>query len=254
MLSQMLSADLFKWLLIFARLGAGAMFLPGFSSAMVLVRMRLLLALMLSFIVLPTLASRLPGPPGQTVALVLMLSSEVAIGIFLGLLAQVMVSALDMAGASIGTSIGLTNVLIADTTTAQQSQLINGFLNLLAITLIFVTDAHHLMLRALVDSYDLLVPGVTPATGDIAHGLVSTLSAATLMGVRLAAPLLVFTLTFNTGLALMNRLVPQIQVFFVGVPIQILGGLTVLMVCVPAIMLLFIKELSQGLGALLNFG
>jgi flagellar biosynthetic protein FliR len=254
MLSQMLSADLFKWLLIFARLGAGAMFLPGFSSAMVLVRMRLLLALMLSFIVLPTLASRLPGPPGQTVALVLMLSSEVAIGIFLGLLAQVMVSALDMAGASIGTSIGLTNVLIADTTTAQQSQLINGFLNLLAITLIFVTDAHHLMLRALVDSYDLLVPGVTPATGDIAHGLVSTLSAATLMGVRLAAPLLVFTLTFNTGLALMNRLVPQIQVFFVGVPIQILGGLTVLMVCLPAIMLLFIKELSQGLGALLNFG
>ena len=159
-----------------------------------------------------------------------------------------------MAGASIGTSIGLTNVLIADTTTAQQSQLINGFLNLLAITLIFVTDAHHLMLRALVDSYDLLVPGVTPATGDIAHGLVSTLSAATLMGVRLAAPLLVFTLTFNTGLALMNRLVPQIQVFFVGVPIQILGGLTVLMVCLPAIMLLFIKELSQGLGALLNFG
>jgi flagellar biosynthetic protein FliR len=145
-------------------------------------------------------------------------------------------------------------MFIFDPISQQQSQLITGFLNLLGITLILASDAHHLMLRALVDSYDLVGPGQPLPGDDLAHTLVRTLSASALMGLRLAAPLLVFSITFNSALALLNRLVPQIQVFFVGLPIQIIGGLVMLMVCLPAIMLLFVDQLVQALGALLNFG
>ena len=254
MLSAMLSADLYKWLMIFARLGAGAMLLPGLSSTMVAVRMRLLFALMLSFVLLPVLGPRLPPPPSQPLALFLLLAGEATIGVFIGVLTQTMLAALDQAGNSLGYAAGLTNMFIFDPISQQQSQLITGFLNLLGITLILASDAHHLMLRALVDSYDLVGPGQPLPGDDLAHTLVRTLSASALMGLRLAAPLLVFSITFNSALALLNRLVPQIQVFFVGLPIQIIGGLVMLMVCLPAIMLLFVDQLVQALGALLNFG
>lgn len=254
MLNAMLSADLYKWLMIFARLGAGAMLLPGLSSSIVAVRIRLLFALMLAFILLPVIGPRLPPPPSQTFALFLLLAGEVTVGIFIGILTQTLLSALDQAGNSISSAVGLTNMFAFDPITEQQSQLMTGFLNLLAMVLIFITDTHHLMIHALVDSYDLVTPGRGLPSDDLAHTLVRTLAAASLMGLRLAAPLLVFSVTFNSGLALLNRLVPQVQVFFVGLPIQIFGGLTILMVCLPAIMLLFIGQLVDGIGALLSFG
>jgi flagellar biosynthetic protein FliR len=254
MLSAMLSADLFKWLLIFARIGAGAMFLPGFSSSTVNTRVRLIFALLLAFILMPTLGPKLPPPPSQPLALFMLLAGEITIGVFIGILTQTMISALDQAGNSISSSVGLTNMFVSDPISEQQSQLMTGFLSLLAMTLIFVTDTHHLMLRALIDSYELVQPGKGLPTDDLAQTVVRTLSAASMIGLRLSAPLMVFTVTFNSGLALLNRMVPQIQVFFVGLPIQIFGGMSILLICLPAIMLLFMNQLIQGLSTLMSFG
>ena len=254
MLREMLSANLFQWMLIFARVGSGVMFLPGFNSAMVSARVRLLFALILSFVLMPVLRGQLPGPPPTPIGLFLLLGGEIAFGIFIGLVVQALVSALDFAGSTIGYATGLTNMFTYDPITEQQSALITGFLNLVAMTLIFATNTHHLMLHALVDSYAILAPGQPLPADDLAQTLVRTLSASAMMGLRLAAPLMVFSITLNTGLALLNRLVPNMQVFFVGLPLQILGGLTVLMICLPAILLLFINQLGAGLGSFLNFG
>jgi flagellar biosynthetic protein FliR len=254
MLSAMLAADLYKWILIFARLGAGAMLLPGLSSSMFPARARLIFALMLSFILIPVLAPKLPPAPPQPLALFLLLGFEITVGIFIGILTQCLLASMDVAGSMVGFATGLTNMFAFDPITEQQSQLMTGFLNLAAIALIFVTDTHHLMLRALVDSYEIVTPGAPLPTDDLAHLLVRTLSATTVVGVRLAAPLLIFSITFNAGLALLSRLVPQIQVFLVGLPLQILGGFTVLLISLPAILLLFLGQLIEGLSAFLTFG
>lgn len=254
MLREMLAANLFQWMLIFARLGAAIMFLPGFNSTMVSARVRLLFALILSFLLLPVLSGKLPSPPASPVGLFLLMAAEVGFGIFIGLVVQMMISALDLAGNAIGIATGLTNMFTYDPITEQQSALMTGFLNLVAITLIFASNCHHLMLHAIVDSYSILTPGQSLPFDDLSQILVRTLGNASTMGLRLAAPFLVFSVTFNTGLALISRLVPQIQVFLVGLPMQILGGLTILMITLPAIMLLFIDTLTDGLGSLLNFG
>jgi flagellar biosynthetic protein FliR len=254
MLREMLAADLFQWMLIFARLGATIMFLPGYNSSLVSARMRLLFALILSFLMLPVLSAKLPAAPAAPVGLFLLLIGEIAFGIFIGLVVQVMVSALDIAGSAIGYAVGLTNMFTFDPISEQQSALLTGFLNLVAVTLIFASNCHHLMLRALVDSYAILAPGQPVPFDDLSQILVRTLGNASVMGLRLAAPFLVFSVTFNTGLALINRLVPQIQVFLVGLPMQILGGLTILMITLPAIMLLFVDNLGDGIGSFLNFG
>lgn len=254
MLREMLAANLYAWMLIFARIGSSVMFLPGFNSTMVSARVRLFFALILSFLLLPSLSAKLPAAPPSPIGLFLILGGEIAFGIFIGMVVQGLLSALDFAGNAIGYATGLTNMFTADPITEQQSALLTGFLNLVAMTLIFASNTHHLMLHALADSYAIYAPGQSLPADDLAQTLVHTLSASATMGLRLAAPLMVFQVTLNTGLALLNKLVPQMQVFFVGLPIQIFGGLVILMICLPAIMLLYMTQLEQGIGSFLNFG
>src|SRR5271154_1812079 len=120
MLQQILSADIYKWMMIFARLGAGAMLMPGFSSTVVPIRVRLVFALILSFILLPVLGPKLPSAPVGPMALFLLIATEITIGVFIALITQILVSALDFAGTSIGFSIGLTNVFTFDPIAEQQ--------------------------------------------------------------------------------------------------------------------------------------
>jgi flagellar biosynthetic protein FliR len=254
MLREMLAANLFQWMLIFSRLGAAMMFMPGFNSSMVSARARLLFALILSFLLLPVLSAKLPAAPATPIGLFLLIAAEAGFGIFIGLVVQVMLSALDTAGSAIGYATGLTNMFTYDPISEQQSALMTGFLNLVAVTLIFASNCHHLMLHAIVDSYSILAPGQPLPFDDLSQILVRSLSSASTMGLRLAAPFLVFSITFNTGLALISRLVPQIQVFLVGLPMQIMGGLIILMITLPAIMLLFINSLSEGLASFMSFG
>ncbi len=249
MLQDILSTDVFKLLLVFARFGAAMMLFPGISSVTVVVRARLLLALAIAFLLLPVLAPHLPPMPRDPMSMFILIGTEVTVGIFLGAVTQILVSPLDLAGNTMGYAIGLTNMFTFDPTTQQQSQLITGFLNLTGITLVFLTDTHHLMLRALVDSYGLFTPGQPLPMDDFATTLLRTLGDSFVMGFKLAAPFLVFSVTFNAGLGLLNRLVPQIPVFFVGLPVQILGGLALLMVCMPPIMYWFLRHFSDGIGA-----
>ena len=100
-----------------------------------------------------------------------------------------------------------------------------------------VTD--HFMLGAVVHSYDGLPVGKLTALGDLADSLTSTLSAAFAVAVQLSTPFLVLGLAFNIGLALANRALPQLPVFFVGLPASLAGGLIVLMIALPAILFAF---------------
>jgi len=120
----------------------------------------------------------------------------------------------------------------------------------LAVTLIFATDMHHLVLAALNDSYTLFRPGEIPLSGDIAALVTRTIAAAFRVGIQLAAPLLAFALLFNLGLGLLARLMPQMQVFFVAMPLSILGGFLILVLVIGAMMGLFLGHLEGVLREL----
>ena len=107
---------------------------------------------------------------------------------------------------------------------------------MLGITLIFATDLHHLVIAALNDSYTLFQPGDIPLLGDVAALTTRTIAAAFRIGIQLSAPFLVFGLLFNLGLGVLSRLMPQMQVFFVGIPLSILLGFLILLLVVGAMM------------------
>lgn len=247
MLSDLLAFDVFQFLLVFARLGAAMMLMPGFGGRLLPSRFRLIMALGLAAVVVPVVGPQLPRLPDSPAALVLLLAGEITIGLFLGVVAQVLLAALSLAGTFIGFQAAMANAFTTDPVAEQQSSILPSFLANLALVLIFATDLHHLMLRAAVNSYELFVAGQPLPLGDFADMLARTVSRSFLLGMQLAGPMMVFGLVFNGGLGLMSRLMPQMQVYFVAMPMQVLVGFLLLVVTLPALMAWFLRFFEDGL-------
>ena len=247
MLSEILATDIYRFMLIFTRLGVALTVMPGFGGATVQTQIRLVLALTMSFLMLPVLGGTLPPLPRDPAGLLLLIAGEATVGFFLGLVVQVLLSALDIAGSFVGFQIGLTNAFSFDTISQQQSQLLSAFLANIALVVIFAADLHHLMLRAVADSYVLFPPGQALPLDDFSHTISTMMGEAFALGLKMAAPILVFGLTFHAGLGLLSRLVPQMQVFFIAVPVQVLVGMWMLMVALPVMMMLFMRSFEGGL-------
>jgi flagellar biosynthetic protein FliR len=150
--------------------------------------------------------------------------------------------------------LGLGFVTAVDPTQNQQGMLVGNFLALVGVTLIFATDMHHLVIAALNDSYRLFQPGEIPALGDMAQHITTVIATAFKIGIQLSAPFLVFGLLFNLGLGVLSRLMPQMQVFFIGMPLTIILGLLLLLIVLGAMMGVFVHYIEGVLGELAPTG
>ena len=228
------------FLLVFARTGTMVMLLPGLGEQNVSARLRLTIALMLAAVLLPLHRADYHIDAGALGPAIVLLIEEILIGAVLGLTARLTVSALEVAGSVIAQQLGLGFVTAIDPTQGEQGALVGNFLTMLAVTLFFATDMHHLVIAALNDSYALFAPGEVPATGDVAALMTRTVSGAFRIGIQLSAPFLAFGLLFNLGLGVLSRLMPQMQVFFVALPLSILIGFLFLVMALGAMMGLFL--------------
>jgi flagellar biosynthetic protein FliR len=238
------------FMLVFARIGSMVMLLPGLGEMSVPRRVRLTLALVLTAVLLPLHRAAYDIDLGTFRPVLAMLRQEIFIGAVLGITARLMISALQVAGFVIAQQIGLGFVTAVDPTQGQQGVLVGNFLTVLGVTLIFATDLHHLVIAALNDSYALFRPGEMPLLGDVAALTTQTIAIAFKIGIQLAAPFLVFGLLFNLGLGVLSRLMPQMQVFFVGLPLSILIGLLILLLVLGAVMTVFLGSMETVLRQL----
>ena len=227
------------YLLTFARVGTMVMLLPGIGEMSVPTRVRLAIALVLTAILLPLHEKAYAIDLKALGPVLLMLAHEMLIGAVLGLTARLAISALQVTGSVVAQQLGLGFVTAIDPTQDQQGVLVGNFLTMLGITLIFATDLHHLVIAALNDSYTLFQPGETPLTGDMAAHVTHIVATAFRIGIQLSAPFLVFGLLFNLGLGVLSRLMPQMQVFFIGLPLSIMLGLALLLLVLGAMMSTF---------------
>jgi len=224
------------FILMVARIGTMVMLLPGVGELSVPVRVRLVIALLLTGVLFPlhragyTIDPRSPGP------VLTALGQELLIGMVLGLTARLTISALQVAGSVIAQQLGLGFVTAVDPTQGQQGLIVGNFLTLLGVTLIFATDLHHMVIAGLHDSFRLFAPGEVPQVGDVSSLVTRIVGDAFRVGIQLSAPFLVFGLVFNVALGVLSRLMPQMQVYFVAVPASIIIGFLVLLIVVGAMM------------------
>lgn len=250
MLHEFLAVNLFVFFLIFARVGAAFLVFPGFSAVYVNVRTRLLFALAISLVLSPTLAADLPAQPNTGIGLAMLVLGETVIGVFIGAVVRILVGSLQVAGTFMSYFSSMANALIRDPVTQQQSSVIAGFLSILGITMIFVTDSHHLMIRGLSNSYTLFVPGQPIPLDGFAEVIARRVSDSFTLGLQLAAPMAVVALTYYIGIGLLGRLMPAMPVFFVGMPVQLATQMAVLMITVSSIMIVFLSKFQEGMGFL----
>ena len=224
------------FMLVFARIGAMVMLLPGLGESNIPVRIKLAIALVLTLVILPLHRAAYHIDMQSIAPLLVLMVHEVIIGVVLGATARVTLAALQVAGSVIAQQMGLGFVTAVDPTQGQQGLLIGNFLTLLGITLLFATDSHHLVIAALNDSYAIFSPGDMMPSGDVAALATRAFAAAFRIGMQLSAPFLVFGVVFNIGLGVLARLMPQMQVYFVGVPLSILAGFLVFALVITVLM------------------
>ena len=236
------SDQIWQGALIFSRIGAVLLMLPGIGESYVSPRIRLSLALVVSLALWPVIAGALPGLPATVGGMAGWIIREVIVGLMIGALLRSFLTALATAGEIVALQ---TTLAFAQTTNPLQASpgtTVSAFLMLLGTTLIFATNTHHLFIAGLVGSYELISPVAPLVTGDFASLAIRTFGDAFMLGVQLSAPLLVFALIFNLASGLVGRVMPSFQVFFAAAPLSILLGLSVFALSLGVVGTVFIDR------------
>lgn len=240
-LQSLLPGELFSYLLVFSRIGTTVSMLPGFGESYVSPRIRLLLALVITVVITPVVVDRLPAAPASPFELLLIVAGESLVGLFIGSIARLLLSALATGGAILGFLIGLANAQLFNPLLSDQGVLPSVFLSVLGLLMIFVTDTHHMMLMALLDGYMVFQPGAPLPLGDFADTAAQALAGSFRVGMQLAAPFLMYGIIFYAGMGLLARLMVQMPIFFVAMPVQIMLGLFTMLLTFPAALLWFLN-------------
>lgn len=250
---EFLATHLFVFLMIFTRFGAAMTVMPGIGDTFVTPQIRLAFALALSFVSMPLLMDSIPVPPNELMPLAYMIVIEFIIGIFIGTVSRILISAMATAGNIAAMQTGLANAQIFNPLMGGGT-VVGSLLSLLAVALLFVSDLHHLLLLSVYKSYQLIPFGQLPLSEDMAFTIVRLCAFSFMIGVQFTAPFLMVAMIIFITLGILSRLMPQVQIFFIAMPIQIAMNLIILVIILTAGSAFFLTAFeSQMIGFLQNY-
>lgn len=231
--------------MVFARLGSALLFMPGFAEPAVPVRQRLLFGLVLSAALYPATGLG-PVTEDRPTALLLIFGAEITIGLWIGLVARTLISALQFAGYQIALMSGLANALAPNMGAFEGATNMAALLLVGATALIFVTDLHHLIITSLLMSYEVFGPG-SFMLPDLMDQFARAVQVSLYVGMSIAAPFYVAGLVLNVGMGLANRMMASLQVFFIAQPLLIAAGLVLMVLAIPTMMRGFLEPFAEWL-------
>lgn len=234
--------------LIFARLGAMLMLMPGVGDGSVPARVRLAFAFLFALMLFPVLGAQVGAVPTNNGDMFAAVIREILIGLMIGSILRMMLGALGTAGEIVSLQSTLAFSQTANPGQAQPSTSLSTFLTVLGVTLIMVTDLHHMFLAAIVSSYRLFPFGGGAPVGDAAQLAVQTVAQSFALGLQLAAPVVVFSLIFNIAAGLVGRVMPQFQIFFVATPLLVLTSLSIFALSLGVLGMVWVERYRELMG------
>ncbi len=226
---------IFKFMILFARIGAIFSLLPGFSESYVPTRGRLLIAILICFIAYPLL--ELPQYSNNFGFLLNCLVIEIFIGIMFGLMVKINFLALHTLGAIISMQSGLSSAVFFSPNEKQnQSSVFSNFFIIAVVSMIFSTGTHHTFIKAIISSYNSFPINQIPNMGDSANFISHIVNDSFILAFKMSSPFIVVSLAILTGSGLLSRLIPNFQVFFVITPAQILIIFSILFITIDSIL------------------
>lgn len=253
-LEQFLTAGVFAFILTFVRIGTALTIMPGIGDSFTPQQIRLYIALGVSLVLAPLVAPMMPDPVPGGAALVILIIMEFIIGLFIGSVARVMMMALDTAGMVISMQSGLGNAQLFNPAFSSQGSLIGAFLSVTGVIVLFATNMHYLLFFGLIDSYQMFPIGSIPDTGSMANLMSWAVAESFKIGVQISAPFMIVGMIIYIGMGVLSRLMPQIQVFMVAMPVQILVSLMTLAIALSAVMLFWAHKFEDSMVFFLKAG
>jgi flagellar biosynthetic protein FliR len=210
--------------LVLCRIGSCFMVLPGFATARVPARVRLHLALVLALLVAPMIDLEPSRKVASSPVLVQMILAECITGAAIGLVVRLLIEALEFAVTAVSNYIGLVG-LVPNIDGGDAQPVLSSLVAVTGTLVLLILGMPQLVLIGLVDSYSVLPLGTMPMPAILLARITDLLSTGFLMGLRLAAPFVIYCLLVNAMFALAGKVVPQIQSYFLSTPFLVLGGL-----------------------------
>lgn len=215
---------------LFCRIGACLMLMPGVSSSQIPVQFRLFAAVAVTLSLAPLLLDQVPlqSLSADPIPVLRLIVVESLVGGLIGLLGRMFYLALEtmMVGAS--TMLGMANPFGIEVEPNQMLPPMASIVSMSATALIFVTDAHWEVLRGLAASYHAIPLGAEFNAGYSLRHLVDVLDETFRIGLRVGSPFIMYAIIVNLAMSLISRLAPQIAIFYVATPFIVAGGLLLL--------------------------
>lgn len=222
------------FMLVVARLSGLFLIAPVFSSPMIPPRMKLMVLLALAATITPIVTTAAPSVPTGVLPLLIAMATETIIGFALGFSVAIVFSAVQVGASLIDTSIGFSMANIIDPLNNAQASVLGSFYSLVATLAFLSVNGHHWLLAGFKQSFDVIALGAMPDIEQMMTNLFATFGSLFAMAFQIAAPVLVTLLLVDVVLGIVARVVPQMNVFFVGIPLKIGVGLVAVIICLPA--------------------
>ncbi len=241
--------------LVFVRLLALFSVAPVLGSAQVPFPIRISAALAMSFVVAPVSPAAPLAIADQPLALGVAVLREVMVGLAIGFAAQLLFLAVSVAGEVMDVQMGFSMATLVNPLFNAQVSLLQNMLIIVATLLFVLMNGHHVLIGVLVRSVELAPPGAGMVGGSAAEGLISVTARLFVLGLQMAAPVMLSLLLTEVVLGLVGRSAPQMNLLMLGFPVKLAVGVTMLGISLPYLLpgyrLMFGPMLEQALRAVL---
>ena len=210
------------------RLSAFIIAAPLFSAAFLMVRVRVLIAFVISIIVFSTLPQTIDTKVLTSAYGIVIIIKEITIGATAGLILSIMFSAVSLAGEKIATSAGLSYAAQVDPVSGVTTPVVSQMLYLFLIMIFLTVDGHLTAIRVLIESYKIIPIGTLPIPSALIDGGMSASGSMFLNASILMLPVVIIILLINVSIGVITRAAPQLNLFSFGFPMTMLGAFIVL--------------------------
>jgi len=227
------------YLLVFLRLSAMVTTMPILGYATVNARIRIMLAFILTIIIAPLLGSHTMVEITSVLQLFVLGMKEIFIGLIIGFGARLIFEGFSMAGAFIGLQMGMAIMNVFDPTQQQQQPIISQFWLFIMIIFFLVTNSHYFLIETLYQNFSIIHLTKGEFTPQLGQTIIQGGSLIYEMALKYAAPAMIFLLIVDISLSFVARVMPQMNIFFVSLPLKISVGIIVLIISLRIFQVLF---------------
>jgi flagellar biosynthesis protein FliR len=234
--------DVVAFVLVFMRMAGIFLTAPIFASRNIPVMVKASWILLISFLIFPVVDFKIDSLPSSGAPLGIAVFRELLIGVSIGLGASLIFTGIQLAGQIVDIQMGLGMVNIIDPVTSVQISVMGQYYFLVATLVFMSVDGHLILLRAVADSFNIIHLGQAHFSPALGTKLMSLFSEVFFIAFRVGAPVIGALFITNMALGVVARTVPQMNVFIVGMPLNLAIGLLI-----TALSMSFFVYVLQGL-------